>query len=574
MKSYPPLSEKDCELILEQARVPEHSVKFMTTMSGGEAFLEGPYLFFHAEDWLLAIGYPIQGQNNSYSSHEFDKSLITAKRKSKAQACWAICPALPDRLQAYRIDQDKFYVLPAQARIPSRLDRLADKASAALSFDTGREFTAAHRRLWAEFTRRVALKPNVRELYARTEVVLPQCSSLMLLNAWDRQGNLSACLLIDTAPEDFVSYLLGAHSKEHYVPYASDMLFREMIRLAALKGKKYLHLGLGVNEGITRFKTKWGAEPDLAYEMAEWTEPESFVDDLSDMMRSVARMPHVSMTREQFWDSLPPQRPFTLIWELEKDGRKSWIGGTAHFFCYSFASSLGRLFENVDSVIFEGPLDQSSLDDVARIGRSPEPDSPRLIEFMTPEEIDRLERTVCGPRGFWARLLGTEDKNPADVRNLLAETRHWFAFFSLWSHFLRRQDWKQSVDLEAWHIAHEMGKDVIGMETIEEQIQTLESIPLERITDFFRQCGQWKKFINKNMKAYLKGNLEAMMGTSVEFPSRTDTVIDRRDEVFLQRMLPHIQAGRCAVFVGSAHMLNLQSMLNQAGFKVRKLRKI
>ncbi len=574
MNSYSPLSEKDCELILEQARVPEHSVKFMTSMSGGEAFLDGSYLFFHAQDWLLAIGYPIQGRNNSYSPHEFDKALITAKRKSRAQSCWAICPALPDRLQAYRIDQDKFYVLPAQTRIPSRLDRLADKAGEVLTFDTGREFTAAHRRLWAEFTRRVALKPNVRELYARTEDVLPQCSSLLLLNAWDRQGRLAACLLIDTAPEDFVSYLLGAHSKEYYIPYASDMLFREMIKLSAAYEKKYIHLGLGVNEGITRFKTKWGGRPDLSYEMAEWTEPGNFTDDLSDMMRSVAQMPHVSMTREQFWDSLPAQRPFRLIWELERDGRKSWIGGTAHFFCYSFASSLSRLFEKVDTVIFEGPLDQNSLDGVAGTGKSPDADSPRLINFLTPDEIEKLDRAVCGPRGFWARLLGTEDPEPADVRYFLADTRHWFAFFSLWTHFLRRHDWKQSVDLEAWHLAHEMGKEVLCMESIQEQLETLESIPVERITGFFRQCGHWKKYINKNMKAYLKGNLDAMMGTSVEFPSRTDTVIDQRDEVFLERMLPHISNGRCAVFVGSAHMFNLQGMLSQAGFKVSKLKKI
>jgi uncharacterized protein YbaP (TraB family) len=68
------------------------------------------------------------------------------------------------------------------------------------------------------------------------------------------------------------------------------------------------------------------------------------------------------------------------------------------------------------------------------------------------------------------------------------------AFFSLWTHFLRRQDWYQSVDLEAWHLAHEMGKTVLGMESIAEQIETLESIPLDRIVRFFRECGRWKRY--------------------------------------------------------------------------------
>jgi hypothetical protein len=50
-----------------------------------------------------------------------------------------------------------------------------------------------------------------------------------------------------------------------------------------------------------------------------------------------------------------------MLWEIEKNGRTSWIGGTAHFFCYSFENSLRRLFDKVDTVVFEGPLDQESL---------------------------------------------------------------------------------------------------------------------------------------------------------------------------------------------------------------------
>jgi uncharacterized protein YbaP (TraB family) len=74
-----------------------------------------------------------------------------------------------------------------------------------------------------------------------------------------------------------------------------------------------------------------------------------------------------------------------------------------------------------------------------------------------------------------------------------------------------------------------------------------------------------------NMRAYLKGDMDQMMGTSAEFPSRTDMVIGRRDAIFLERMLPMIEAGRCAVFVGSAHMFNLRHMLTDAGFSVQKV---
>jgi uncharacterized protein YbaP (TraB family) len=63
-----------------------------------------------------------------------------------------------------------------------------------------------------------------------------------------------------------------------------------------------------------------------------------------------------------------------------------------------------------------------------------------------------------------------------------------------------------------------------------------------------------------------------MMGTSTEFPTRTERVIRRRDALFLERMKPFLEAGPCAVFVGTAHILNLLPLLAGAGFRVRRSR--
>lgn len=562
------MTPADIKFILERAAVPEHSAPFMAVMSGGDPFLEGAYLFISAEDWLLAVGYPLE---NAYHARQFEEALESALRRTRARDCWAICPSVPERLKSHRRDSDHYYILNAGTTVPPRLERLADRAGASLTVEEGTAFTSAHRRLWVEFMGRVALPPNVRELFARTEAVLQRSPGLSLLNAWDGKGNLAACLLLDSAPGRFTSYLLGAHSRNHYTPYASDLLFREMVRMAGRKGKEFLHLGLGVNDGIRRFKTKWGGTPQVPYEMAEWREQETR-DGMTGIMRSLAAMPRESMSKSQYLASLPQQRKVAMLWEMEKNGRRSWIGGTAHFFCYSFERSFQRFFDKVDTVIFEGPLDQQSLDEVSAAGNNPAADSPRIIEALREQEISRLERVVCGPRGFWARLLDMEEKNPPDVRHLLANTRHWMAFFSLWNGFLVRQGWNQSVDLEAWHLAHEMGKTVKAMETIPEQLETLESITVTRIVNFLRKCGEWKRYLRRNERAYLKGDVEKLFGTSVEFPTRTETVIHRRDLRFLERMMPFIEEGRCAVFVGSAHMINLRSMLTEAGFTLRRWR--
>lgn len=561
------MNASEVKYVLDNATVPEHSVTFMEAMSGGTSFVVGAYLFIAAQNWLLAMGYPIDGD---YDADEFDGSLKLALRRTGAKDCWAIAPSLPQRLAAHRVDLDYYHTLPATSQIPSRLLNYSRHAATLLRVEEGRIFTSAHRRLWAEFTGRVSLPDSVLELFAKTEEVVAAVSDLVLLNAWDQEGNLAACLLLDQAPRRFLTYLLGTHSRVHYTAHASDLLFHEMIRIARRQGKEFLHLGLGVNDGIRRFKTKWGGKPTLPYEMAAWQEKDNLRSHVNELMRVLASIPQESMSKPQYLASLPKQRPFAMLWEVEVDGRRSWIGGTAHFFCYSFEFSLRKLFGEVDTVLFEGPLDRASLDQVSRIGSNPSPDAKGLMDVMDPEDVRLLERVVEGPKGSWARLFGLESPHAPDVRFLLSKTRHWMAFFSIWTAYLARHGWQQSVDLEAWELARDMGKAVRGMESIEEQIETLESIPVARIVTFFRRCREWKKYIHRNVRAYLKGDLQAMMGTSIEFPSRTELVINRRDARFIARMEPFLREGRCAVFVGSAHMLNLPGMLTDVGFRVRK----
>lgn len=65
----------DLASVLEQACVPEHSAPFMQAMSQGTAFLEGEYLFLTADDWLMAIGYPLSGE---YAHETFERALAAA----------------------------------------------------------------------------------------------------------------------------------------------------------------------------------------------------------------------------------------------------------------------------------------------------------------------------------------------------------------------------------------------------------------------------------------------------------------------------------------------------------------
>lgn len=556
----------DKKKILQKANVPEHSVPFMEAMSGGKAFLIDSYLFYHSDKLLMAVGYPLSG---TYKSDEFYKALTEALDYTSTSECFAICPFLPRELRPHQKELDQYFTLPANRHIPPRLEKLAQRAASTLKVEENTEFTLAHRQLWAEFVGRTPLAANVRRLYERTEKVMTHGSNLILLNAWDEKGNLAASLLLDLNPHKFLSYILGAHSRVHYTPYASDLLFSKMLAIAQREGKEYIHLGLGVNDGIRRFKKKWGGIATMSYEMAAWHNNPSL--STKEILKIFYSSTGNSFSKEQLSEKVAKNKKYKMLWEIELNGRRSWIGGTAHFFSYSFENSLRKLFEEVDTVIFEGPLDPVSMEIVAEKGKNPPPDFRPLIDAFSEEEIKKLERVICGPQGRLANIFRQEEYEPPDVRYYLSHTRHWFAFFSLWSSFLRRMGWHGSVDMEAWHIAREMDKKILGMETIQEQIETLENIPYERVVNFLKDCHNWYRNSKRHEKAYLKGDLQGMLGTTAEFPTRTQQVIKRRDEIFLQRMLPYITEGRCAVFVGSAHMLNLEQMIAEAGFKIKKI---
>lgn len=577
--------------LADKARVPEHSVPFMVGMSGGKPLIVNNYLFFAGDDWITCIGYPLSPDgaaeydlNSFVMAADLVGDYMAAGKKGGGRESldmFAVAPSLPAEavrdLGGEISEEDRFYILPASACVPGPLRRLVRRAEAVLNVDETTEFTGAHRRLWSEILTKADMRPNVREMYAKTGRLMQRyVPGLTLFNAWDAEGNLAASLLMDSSPEKFCSYIIGAHSRRHYSAYATDLLFARLLEKARALGKEYIHLGLGVNEGILRFKKKWGGQEDLPFVMASWkhsTEAVDIKDTVGDFFENLAKAGGAGMSKQQIFNAMPPQRPYAMLWQLEKNGRISWIGGSAHFFYYSFTMHFEKLFEEVDSVILEGPMDEESMAWFAASGQARRPGDPDILSMFTKRELDYLKSVAQGPQNkFIRRLQGEKQPKPIDVEYYLANYRPWYSFFSIWTAFLERQGWKQSVDLDAWNLAHERGKAVVAMETHEEQMGSLESIPPERILAFFRQCKKWPALSRNNMRSYLLGDLGGMHGTSTEFPTRgVRGVFSVRDVRFTERMMPFVEQGRSITFVGSAHMLGMRALLRDAGVKVTKV---
>jgi hypothetical protein len=255
--------------ILAHAYVPEHIVVLMTSLSGGEPFLIDDYFCCCKDDWVIFIGYPLQQE---FIFDQFEMVLEKVKKKFKADRISLITPELPRRLGARcrEKDSDTYYTLNTRhPAIGSAVKRNLRKAGRLLTVERAVHMGDAHHRLMQEFIERVSPPLRVKELFVKMPQYVASARHAFVLNAWDSKQTLAAFYVVDLAARGFTSYIIGCYSKLNYVLGASDLLLSELIKMSAEHGKGYIHLGLGVNSGIRRFKEKWGARPTLRYEMCE-----------------------------------------------------------------------------------------------------------------------------------------------------------------------------------------------------------------------------------------------------------------------------------------------------------------
>jgi hypothetical protein len=255
--------------ILDKAYVPEHIVSLMVLISKGDPFLIEDHLGLVKDNWLILVGYPL---DQRFSLGRSEKIIERVLETFRPEILWFIGPEISTSLlnacqeretdQYYRLDLEK-------VKVKASLKRAVDKASQELTLERGRSISKEHEALISELLKREKLPPRVRELYRAMPDYIGHSDTAFVINAWDRGGKLCAFYVVELAAGGFTTYVLGTHSKKNYVPHASDLLFFEMMALTREHGKSIINLGLGVNEGIRRFKEKWGGVPFLNYEFCE-----------------------------------------------------------------------------------------------------------------------------------------------------------------------------------------------------------------------------------------------------------------------------------------------------------------
>jgi uncharacterized protein YbaP (TraB family) len=265
-----------------------------------------------------------------------------------------------------------------------------------------------------------------------------------------------------------------------------------------------------------------------------------------------------------FWK----EKPLRTIWKVEEAGRISSLVGTAHFSPYSFKKSLTTLIQSVETVLFEGPLDEESMARVVQYGQQGE-NAPSLYKALQPAAIKEINRQLSTQSGA-STTAGSylEILHPAasdSLERLTRGVRPWMTFFTIWSAFL---NWKHSMDMEAFHIAQKLKKKIGYLETIEDQLAALDGIPFERIVDYLNHIKSWRVHKELFKKAFLEGDIQQFYSMTGEFPTRCESILTKRDPIFFKGIQASFKQGRTVAFVGVAHIPGIRKSFLEEGYQV------
>jgi uncharacterized protein YbaP (TraB family) len=265
------------------------------------------------------------------------------------------------------------------------------------------------------------------------------------------------------------------------------------------------------------------------------------------------------------------EKQLRAVWKVEKERQIGWLVGTAHFCPYSFKKALAKLIQGAGTVLFEGPLDPENMARVVQYGRQGE-NTPSLYDALDPKTIKEINRQLgsrLSPSTTAGSYLDLIHPTTSDFLETFARgVRPWLAFFTIWSSLL---DWKYSMDVEAFRIAQKLGKRIGFLETIEDQFAALDGIPFERIVNYLKHIESWKAYKDLFMNAFLAGDLEKFASLTGVFPTRCESILEKRDPIFFSGIRTSLAEGSTVAFVGVAHIPGIRKMFLDEGYTVTQV---
>ena len=256
-----------------------------------------------------------------------------------------------------------------------------------------------------------------------------------------------------------------------------------------------------------------------------------------------------------------------FFWEVEKEGRVSYVLGTIH----SSHPEVREIPDPVMEALTQSRVFLPELDlSYANIGRM----TAAAFDFGGEPWKERV------PEGLYSRARSAADRIGLPefmLRNLAFEMIP--VFFAL----PPDEDFFQVMDVRLYREARERGIEIVALETIEEQLAVFQNlgdaIIIELIDEALDEAEQGYPQYRRIVEAYASGRESAILKIIEELKEQGDetyvtALLDRRNQTMTERALPSLEEGGAFIAVGLAHLPGPSGMielLQAQGFTITRM---
>lgn len=235
----------------------------------------------------------------------------------------------------------------------------------------------------------------------------------------------------------------------------------------------------------------------------------------------------------------------SLLWKISGEDldAPSYLYGTIHVKdkrAFEFKDSVMPAFEKCNVTALEVDLSQENIIKLAQ--RMVIPDGGTLQDLFTPEEYNIIKSVVKEATGMDMTFF-----------NQLKP----IAILSLVLNFQYAHDVDMSVDEFFYSKAKEMNKKVVGIETFDEQLEILESIPNSFIIDYFKNIDQAGEDLEQIIILYQSANLKKLsrlMQKDKSMVMLQEDLVISRNIIMAERISELIYEQPAFIAVGAGHL--------------------
>lgn len=247
----------------------------------------------------------------------------------------------------------------------------------------------------------------------------------------------------------------------------------------------------------------------------------------------------------------------SLLWKVTGNGLKqpSFVFGTIHLICkddYLWTPAMQRALDSSSKLCLEMDMDDMNVMMAAQTGLM-DMHGKKLSEYFTDMQY---------------RLLSEYVKDSIGIEMMMLEMMKPIALQMLMTARVSYCDSPVSYEEQIMDVVKGEGKEIIGLETPEEQISALESIPADSVVasimkSIMEDNGDRGEY-NRLVGAFKKQNIDSLhkiIMESEDVSSSTSVLLTDRNDRWISRMKGMMDKSSVFFAVGAGHLAGKKGVL-------------